>query len=906
MWRRLTFVIIAWLGTTVAASATDFYVSPHGKDSWTGTLAEPNQQHTDGPFATLGRAAGAVRKTKAEAATPAEIKVIVRSGIYSLTESLKLGPEHSGTAAKPVVFTAYPNERPLLLGGKQITGFSPYRGSILKAEVGGQGFKGVYFRQLICQGRRQHLARYPNFDAENPYGGGWAYVDGELAPLYQDIPGEDKRTFHYKPADDRNWDNPTEGEVFVFPRYNWWNNIVRIAALDRGERQIKLAADASYPIRPGDRYFVQNLLSELDAPGEWYLDKSTETLYFWPPAAGAEQSVFAPIARSIIEFAPGAAHITLRGFTLECCSGSAIVLRGATDCLVAGNTIRAVGNYGGSGVVVEGGARDGVVGNDISETGSNGIVLSGGDRIKLTSAEHYADNNYIHHVGVFYRQGTGVSLDGVGNRATHNLIHDGPRMGIMFSGNNLAIEYNHIRHVSLETEDTGAVYTGGRDWISSRGSVIRYNFFHDILGYGREKDRWLSPYFAWGVYLDDNTGGVDVIGNVIARASRAGIHLHNGRDNHVENNVFVDNGAQQIEYSGWTNTSKIWKDHFPTMVKGYESVAGQPAWQNMRNMQLHPKNAPLPDGTIMTGNEFRRNIMYYHDPKSRLFKFQKLPLDHYKSEDNLVYHFGHPIDTGEVAVGHEVSDNLLANSGFEEGDANQLPKGWHWQDLPKSSLQAVASGDVALEGKRSLRIEGGKSQDPNGRTLYSVIASSEIPLPPGKTYRISAKIKAEKPDTKVALAAQTYMAHVYFWAKDVVFSVGTDWQPCTLVFKTLEPGDSSYNPQMKDYCARIDFREPSGQIWVDDVTLKEVETLSGWDSWKALGFDQRSLVADPLFIDPAKDDYRLQPNSPAWKLGFAAIPLEKIGPYRDELRASWPIVEAEGAREKPLDVSPAH
>jgi len=88
-------------------------------------------------------------------------------------------------------------------------------------------------------------------------------------------------------------------------------------------------------------------------------------------------------------------------------------------------------------------------------------------------------------MGEMYKQGVGISLTGVGNKATHNLIHDGPRMGIMFSGNNLLLEYNEIRHVNLETEDTGAVYTGGRDWISSRGSVIRYNYFHDILGYGQ-------------------------------------------------------------------------------------------------------------------------------------------------------------------------------------------------------------------------------------------------------------------------------------------------------------------------------------------------------------------------------------------------------------------------------------
>jgi len=99
---------------------------------------------------------------------------------------------------------------------------------------------------------------------------------------------------------------------------------------------------------------------------------------------------------------------------------------------------------------------------------------------------------------------------------------------------------------------------------------------------------------------------------------------------------------------------------------------------------------------------------------------------------------------------------------------------------------------------------------------------------------------------------------------------------------------------------RIDFRDETGALLVDDVALVEVESLDQWVSWQTLGMDRHSLIADPLFVDPARDDYRLRPESPAFGLGFQPIPVDKIGPYQDELRASWPIVEAEGAREKPL------
>jgi hypothetical protein len=40
------------------------------------------------------------------------------------------------------------------------------------------------------------------------------------------------------------------------------------------------------------------------------------------------------------------------------------------------------------------------------------------------------------------------------------------------------------------------------------------------------------------------------------------------------------------------------------------------------------------------------------------------------------------------------------------------------------------------------------------------------------------------------------------------------------------------------------------------------------EEWRKLGFDRNSVFADPLFIDPAGNDYRVRPESPALRLGF--------------------------------------
>ena len=901
--------VIVAAGT--AAAAAEWHVSPRGDDAWSGTRAEPDAARTDGPFATLERARDAIRARRKSGLDEA-VTVFVHGGDYLLSRTFQLAPEDSGTADKPVVWQAFRAEKPRLVGGRAIGGWQAVAddersgGRLLAADLAAQGLGTAAVSQLVFAGRRQPRARWPNHDPANPYGGGWAYVDGEVRPMYAEIPGEDKRSLVMRSVDLRGWARPTDGEVCVFPRYNWWNNIVRIESFAPADRRLTLAADCSYAIRPGDRYFVQGLREELDAPGEWYHDREAGRLLFLPPEPLGDRPVFVPTLATILSIQPDTAHVTIRGLAFECCEGTAVVVSRARHCRIAGCTVTNVGGYSGGGVSVSG-SDNAVVGCDVSHTGAHGIAIDGGDRRTLAAAGNAAENNYIHHTGTLYKQGVGVSLTGVGNRVAHNLIHDCPRMGIMFSGNNLVIELNRIRHVNLETEDTGAVYTGGRDWISSRGSLIRWNHFHDILGYGREGDAWVSPHFAWGVYLDDNAGGVDVIGNLIERCPRAGIHLHNGRDNRLENNVIVDCGLQQVECNGWRKEDGSWTSHLDAMVKGYESVAAEPAWRGMRNMKTHPRDAVLPDGLIMTGNEFRRNIVDWRGADAKLFAFRNLPLAHWISEDNVVWHHGLPIVTGQSAVGGVRERVAVADPGFEAEAAGGLPRGWQWQMKPVDAVAARATVDAAAGGPggHALSIAAGAGRDAAGKPLSAQVVSAPFPVVPGGNYRLRARMKADAAGTKASLMLQSHVSSVFFWANSPhEATIGTDWQPVEFVFRMPAPGERGHHAEMKQGQVRIDLAGAGSRLLVDDVTLEIVDMLDGWASWRAAGFDARSVVADPLFVDRDRGDYRLRPESPALRLGFAPIPFERIGPHADELRASWPIVEAEGARERPLGMVP--
>jgi parallel beta-helix repeat protein len=858
---KRTFTLLAVL-LLASGYAAEFYVAATGDDANPGTRAKP--------FATLERARDATRTLERRSGTT----VLVHGGVYELATTLKLDTKDSG-----VIWRAYRDERPILVGGTKISGFAPHTGQILKANVGTN-----QFRQLFFDGQRQELARYPNLDPAKPFESGWTFVEKGLS----------KRAFQATAADLRNRARPTDGEVSIFPSHEWWNNIWPIAAIDREQRTITLRRDCSYEIAAGDRYFVRGLLEELDAPGEWCLDKGT--LYFWPPSPLKGQTVYAPRLRTILELGAGAANVTFRGFTFEVCDGTAVVLNNTTNCLIANCTIRNVGDYNGSGVNVAGGARNGVVGCDIADIGNNGISLSGGDEKTLTSAGNFAENNHITRTGVFHKQGNGINLSGTGNRVARNTLHHLPRFGVMFGGQNHVIELNHIHHVSLETMDTGAIYGGSLNWLSAHGCVIRHNFIHDVIGRSGKVGKWLAPYFAWGIYLDWTAMGVTVTGNIVARTPRSGIHVHDGRDNVIENNILIECGSgqhehgavSQIEFNGWDTSYGWWKREIENWGRQYDSVANLPAWRNVASLR-DPRTVPLPDGRTMQRNVVRRNILCWRDPQPQPFQFRNVSFEHNLSDSNLVWHFDQPLKTGQFKLKSITGPNIAPpNADFETAET------WKWHIRPSTNDHVALCADSPHGGRGCLRLMGKPilaNKDKESWARIPSVKSAEVPVQPGQVYRLTAWLRnvgqvCNLPHTvRVEIGLQAYRPKLYSWQSVKTVSVGTEWTQHELIARfPAQP------PEMKSCYVRIRLPDGDGAVCVDDVELHAAEPMEEWDAWQALGMDRHSLIADPLFAD---DSYRLKRNSPAFKLGFQRIPIEKIGCYRDDLRASWPIVEKE-------------
>ena len=518
-----------------------FYVATDGNDAWSGTLEVPNAAKNDGPFAAPARARDAIRQLKKENRLPKDgVAVVVRGGTYSIDGPLEFTTEDSGTKDAPISYRAAPGESVRLLGGKVVANWKPVtdadvlgrldesaRGQVKQADLrtlgitdfGSPSGGGV---ELFFNGEPMTVSRWPNE--------GFVPIVNVLGKTERNVRGTKgcaEGIFEYEGERPKRWLAERDAWVHGYWFWDWAEQRHKIKAIDSEQRSIEIEPPYhGYGYRKGQWFYAFNLLSEIDRPGEWYVDRENGVLYFWPPSPVEKGEAIVSVLPTMVTM-KDVSHVALGGFTIEAVRGTAITMSGGAENRVLGCTIR---NVGGWALTVSGGGGHGVVGCDMYQVGGGGISLSGGNRTTLTPAGHFAENNHIHHYARVKRvYQPGITLQGVGNRAAHNLIHNAPHMGMGFGGNDHLIEFNEMHSVCYESNDAGAIYTG-RNW-TMRGTIIRHNYLHHINGFrGRG---------CVGVYLDDMFCGTEISGNLFYRVTRAAF-IGGGRDCIVKNNLFVD------------------------------------------------------------------------------------------------------------------------------------------------------------------------------------------------------------------------------------------------------------------------------------------------------------------------------------------------------------------------------
>ena len=539
---RLVFyvVLIGFFAASQRVAAIDFYVALDGNDRWTGQLAEANEEQTDGPFATLERAQNAVRQELEQSDRKGgPITVQVRSGTYELDETVTI--QLAATALRPVVFRNYSKERVRFTGGRRLSQFQPVsdpvvrerldpkaRGHVLQVDLKSQKIRDygdlkTGGAKLFFNDQPMTIARWPNK--------GFTHIQDitdESPHESHGRKGSRVGKFYYETDRPDRWAGESDIWLHGYWFWDWADSYERIASVDPKKNLITLAKpDHNYGFLKGQRYYALNVLAELDVPGEWRLDRARGQLFFWPPSSVQSAAVYLSQLETAFHL-KGAEYVSLQGFLIDMTRSTAVRVAGGSHNRIVGCTLR---NLGANAVSVQGGDHHTVLGCDMYQLDTGGISLVGGERKTLTPAGHLAENNHIHHYGQRKRTYTpAVGVGGVGNRVRHNLFHDAPHNAVQISGNEHVIEYNQFHHVCLETDDVGAFYMG-RDW-TARGNKIRYNYFHHLGHEGKGVG-------VMAIYLDDWASGATIFGNLCVQAGRA-VLIGGGRDNLVENNVFVD------------------------------------------------------------------------------------------------------------------------------------------------------------------------------------------------------------------------------------------------------------------------------------------------------------------------------------------------------------------------------
>ena len=160
-------------------------------------------------------------------------------------------------------------------------------------------------------------------------------------------------------------------------------------------------------------------------------------------------------------------------------------------------------------------------------------------------------------------------------RIAHNVLHGCYSSALRVGGNEHLIEYNEVYDVVRESDDQGGVDMFGNP--SFRGNVYRWNYWHDI---GNDLNSGVAGQA--GIRLDDAISGVLIYGNLFYRCSDGvfgGVQIHGGRDNTVDNNLFLE-CRTALSFSPWPE--ERWKEFVqrPDVVKWLhgEVEIGQPPY----------------------------------------------------------------------------------------------------------------------------------------------------------------------------------------------------------------------------------------------------------------------------------------------------------------------------------------
>jgi len=458
------------------ANQLAYYVAPTGSDANPGTVGAP--------FQTVTKARDVVRTINSNMTQ--DIYVYLRGGSYPISSTISFGPTDSGTNGHRINYDAFPGETPVLTGSTRVTGWTLSSGNIYKASLNrSTKLRNLYVNDVRALMTSKTVASKGGSGTYSVTAGqaSWAWVSGS---------GSDGAKYSTTdvPAIASNKD-----DLEIVNGSTWNENIVcvrDVVSTSDGYRGLMFQQPygaiaqlpqwgAGFSVTGTHKLF--NAFEFLNGPGQFFFDKTTGTLYYYPRSGEnmATADVEAPVVERLVDIGGTSTtnrvkNLTFQGITFENTDYGLYTLAGSHGkATVQGATVYIAygdGNWHNSKY-------------QITDTLPGMINVTSADSINFTG-------NVVKHSG---NEGISMINDVINSNITGNYITD-------IAGSGITI--GHPQHIYIGDGGAHEKYPAGVEGVCTNNSIIN-NVMYDVStlpGFGGHAG--ITAFFVTGLTITYN------------------------------------------------------------------------------------------------------------------------------------------------------------------------------------------------------------------------------------------------------------------------------------------------------------------------------------------------------------------------------------------------------------------
>lgn len=548
------------------------FVSTVGDDSGDGSEEEP--------LRTLEKAIDVANEMRED--SDKLIEILLREGTYSVTNTIKIINSQKDDSLLKI--SAYQDEKVTINAGVDIplsamnitdSDFTnaiidkPNAGSVLQynlkdAQI--EDFGEISLRGHLISDEKEAQAEL-SLNGEVQKLAGWP--NGEYTGLIKPTDSNEygKRTksgiangCSFKVNYDRpsQWSKPEQAWLSgtIGPNYEF--DYYPVSRFDSEEKRVYLSRGALEKYYTEPYYRFENVPEELDEPGEYYIDRQSGMLYFYPPEDAPKDSVLTiTMSTPTLDISGKAPNSMFRIENSKNIVFENLIFKGGRGSAITGknnSNIKfincEINSFGENGIRFDASTDITISDCKIHDVGQDGILfVSCGNYQTLSPSNIVVSNNDIYNFARLersYKTGIDFGYRCVGATAANNHIHNGPHAGMIFYGVNNDIYGNEFDNLVTEFSDMDALYCNNSNYPWERGNKIHNNYFHDI---GKSSMNGRHQINVRAIRTDNRGCGLNIYENLFYNIGDGGNGNGNngigaitaeGTRNRIFNNLFVD------------------------------------------------------------------------------------------------------------------------------------------------------------------------------------------------------------------------------------------------------------------------------------------------------------------------------------------------------------------------------